>query len=138
MNLGLQKDPLDPVNSLYHRIFFDLGRLPFVLGYLSLIILVFRMAIFSRIGDWMQAAGRMALTNYLMQSILAAFLLYGFGLGQFNQLRRLDLVAVIIAVWILQVAYSVFWMKRFHYGPFEWLWRSLTYWQAQPLRKTGR
>lgn len=136
MNLGLQENPLDPVNSFYYRIFFDLGRLPFVLGYLSLIIFVFRMPIFRRIGDGMSATGRMALSNYLMQSILAAFLLYGFGLGQFNQLRRLDLAMVIIVVWILQIGFSVFWMRRFHYGPFEWLWRSLTYWQAQSLRKT--
>ena len=65
-----------------------------------------------------------------------ALLLYGFGLGQFNQLRRLDLVMVILVVWILQIGFSVFWMRRFHYGPFEWLWRSLTYWQLQPLRRS--
>jgi uncharacterized protein len=107
-----------------------------VFGYLSLIILVFRMEIFGWIGDGLSATGRMALSNYLIQSILAAFLFYGFGLAQFNQLSRLDVVMVIVAVWIFQLAFSVFWMKRFHYGPFEWLWRSLTYWKAQPFRKT--
>ena len=136
INLGLQDNPLDPVNSLYYRIFFDLGRLPFVLGYLSLIIFVFRMAIFRRIGDGMSATGRMALSNYLMQSILAAFLFYGFGLAQFHPLNRLDLAMVTVVFWILQIGFSVFWMRRFHYGPFEWLWRSLTYWHIQPLRKT--
>lgn len=136
INLGLQQDPLDPVLSLYYQIFFDLGRLPFVFGYLSLIIVVFRTEIFGWIGVGMSATGRMALSNYLIQSILAAFLFYGFGLAQFNQLSRLDVVMIVVAVWIFQVAFSVYWMRRFYYGPFEWLWRSLTFWKAQPLRKT--
>ena len=136
MTLGLQESHLDPVNSLYYLIFFDLGRLPFVLGYLSLIIFVFRMAIFRRLGDGMLAAGRMALSNYLMQSVFAAFLFYGFGLAQFNQLSRLEIVMFVVVVWILQITFSVYWMRRFHYGPFEWLWRSLTYWKAQPFRKS--
>jgi uncharacterized protein len=136
MNLGLQKNHLDPVNSLYYPIFFDLGRLPFVLGYLSLIIFVFRMAAFRLPGDGMAAAGRMALSNYLMQSIITAFLFYGFGFAQFNQLSRLEIVMAVIVVWVLQITFSVFWMRRFHYGPFEWLWRSLSYWKAQPFRKS--
>lgn len=135
MNLGFYANHLDPLESRYYLIFWDLGRLPFVIGYLSLIILVFRMAVFSRAGDWMAAVGRMSLSNYMAQSAIAAIIFYGIGFSQFNQLNRVELVAVMIAIWIVQIVISVFWMKRFQYGPLEWLWRSLTYWKPQPLWK---
>ncbi|MEA2080811.1 MAG: DUF418 domain-containing protein [Pseudomonadota bacterium] len=135
LNLGLYKHYLDPTHSEYYLIFINLGRLPFVLGYLSLIIFLFRTEALNCIGDWMVAAGRMALSNYMIQSIIGAFVFYGFGLALFNQLTRLDIALVIVLVWIFQIIFSVIWMKLFYYGPFEWLWRSLTYWRAQPLRK---
>jgi uncharacterized protein len=133
MILGIYENPLDPVRLQFFLIFSNLGRLPFVVGYLSLIILVFRPGIFRPIGDWMVAVGRMALSNYLISSIIGAFVFYGFGLALFNQLSRMQVLFVIIVVWIGQIVFSVIWMKRFHYGPFEWLWRSLTYFKAQPL-----
>jgi uncharacterized protein len=133
MILGIYENPLDPVRLQFFLIFSNLGRLPFVVGYLSLIILVFRPSIFRPIGDWMVAVGRLALSNYLISSIIGAFVFYGFGLALFNQLSRLQVLFVIIVVWIGQVVFSVIWIKRFHYGPFEWLWRSLTYFKAQPL-----
>jgi uncharacterized protein len=136
MILGIYENPLDPVRLQFFLIFSNLGRLPFVVGYLSLIILVFRPGIFQPIGDWMVAVGRMALSNYLISSIIGAFVFYGFGLALFNQLSRLQVLFVIIVVWIGQVVFSVIWMKRFHYGPFEWLWRSLTYFKAQPLLRS--
>lgn len=135
LNLGVHGNYLDPVKSLYYLIFFDLGRLPCVLGYLSLIIYIFRMEIFRYIGDGMQSVGKMALSNYLIQSIIAAFVLYGFGIAQFNQLSRLDLEGIIILICIFQITFSVIWMRLFLFGPFEWLWRSLTYWKPQPFRK---
>jgi len=136
LNLGVSANYLDPVTSLYYLTFYDLGRVPFVVGYMSLTILIFRSEIFKYIGDGMAAVGRMALSNYLMQSIIGAFVFYGFGLAQFNQMSRLDLAAFVFLVWIFQVTFSVVWMRLFYYGPVEWLWRSLTYWETQPLRRT--
>jgi len=133
MILGIYENPLDPVRLQFFLIFSNLGRLPFVVGYISLIILVFRPGIFRPIGDWMVAVGRMALSNYLISSIIGAFVFYGFGLALFNQLNRLQVLFVIIVLWIAQVVFSVIWMKRFHYGPTEWGWRSLTYFKAHPL-----
>lgn len=135
LNIGLQEDRQDVTGSLFYLIFVDLGRLPFVLGYLSLITLVFRFRDFQRLGDGMAAVGRMALSNYLLQSIFSAFVFYGFGLAQFNQLSRLDLAMLIGFVCLLQIAFSVIWMRWCYFGPFEWLWRSLTYWKVQPLLK---
>lgn len=135
LNIGLQEDRQDVTGLLFYLIFVDLGRLPFVLGYLSLITLVFRFRDFQRLGDGMAAVGRMALSNYLLQSIFSAFVFYGFGLAQFNQLSRLDLAMLIGFVCLLQIAFSVIWMRWCYFGPFEWLWRSLTYWKVQPLLK---
>jgi uncharacterized protein len=136
LNLGVYANYSDPVASLYYLVFFDLGRVPFVAGYMSLTILVFRSEVFKYIGDGMAAVGRMALSNYLMQSIIGAFVFYGFGLAHFNQMSRLDLAEFVFLACIFQIAFSVVWMRLFCCGPAEWLWRSLTYWEAQPLRRT--
>ena len=133
--LHYYEDFSNPVDSLYYLIFVDLGRLPLVLGYTSLIILLFRLKSFNRMGSWLAATGKMALTNYLMQSIIGAFIFYGFGFAQFNQFNRVEITVTILSVWVFQIICSVFWMQHFNYGPFEWAWRSLTYWKVQPFRK---
>lgn len=136
MILGVSANNLDPVKSRYYLIFFDLGRLPFVLGYISLIIFSFRMETLRYVGDRMAAVGKMAMSNYLIQSIIGAIIFYGFGLAQFNELSRVDVAVTIILVWIFQIAFSVVWLAQFNYGPFEWIWRSLTYWRAQPFYRS--
>ena len=93
------------------------------------------MEIFKRVGDWMVAVGRMALSNYMLQSLVGAVVFYGFGLNQFDHLSRMELFAVTVSIWIVQIMFSVFWMRLFAYGPFEWLWRSLAYWRVQPIWK---
>jgi uncharacterized protein len=131
--VSYQQSYSDPVGSLYYFIFVDVGRLPLVLGYVSLIIVLFRLKIFYRLGNLLAATGKMALTNYMMQSIIGAFILYGFGLAQYNQLSRIEIALTVLSVWIFQIIFSSIWMKYFNYGPFEWVWRSLTYWKAQLL-----
>jgi uncharacterized protein len=79
------------------------------------------------------AAGRMALTNYLMTSIICSTLFYGYGLGWYNKLQRIGLLGVVFGVWALILLWSLPWLKRYQFGPFEWLWRSLTYWKRQPM-----
>jgi uncharacterized protein len=81
------------------------------------------------------AAGRAAFTNYLGTSILMTFVFYGWGLGLFGRLSRIDLWLVVIAMWALMLLWSKPWLDRHHYGPFEWLWRSLARWSPQPMRK---
>jgi len=90
-------------------------------------------------GGWLTervaAAGRAAFTNYLGTSILMTGLFYGWGLGLFGELTRSQLWLVVIAMWVLMLAWSKPWLDRFQYGPFEWLWRSLARWEIQPMRK---
>src|ERR1039457_1816125 len=76
--------------------------------------------------------GKMAFSNYLMQSVLCTLIFNGYGLGLFAKLQRYELMFVVVVIWIFQVAFSTLWLKRFRWGPMEWLWRSLTYWKIIP------
>ncbi len=80
------------------------------------------------------AAGRMAFSNYIGQSLIAAFIFYGPGLGYFNQIDRVGQILIVVSVWIIQLIVSSLWLKSFRFGPLEWLWRSLTYGARQPFR----
>lgn len=117
-----------------HSQWYDFRRVFLCLGHVSLLMLVFR----SRLVPWLMralaAVGQMAFTNYLMQSILCTLFFYGYGLGYYHQLRFHQLYYVVLAVWILQLIYSPIWLRYFRFGPFEWLWRSLTYWKKQPMK----
>lgn len=80
------------------------------------------------------AMGRMAFTNYLMQSVICTSIFYGYGLGLYGQVGPAAGLLLACAVYGAQVIVSLWWLKRFRFGPFEWLWRSLTYGRLQPLR----
>jgi len=118
-----------------HNVFTELRRIPLTIGHASLIMLIFR----SNAVPWLMKAfsnvGQMAFTNYLMQSIICTFFFYGFGFGNYNKLRFHELYYVVFAVWIFQLIFSSIWLRYFRFGPFEWVWRSLTYWKLQPIRK---
>ena len=83
---------------------------------------------------WLAPVGRMALSNYLLQSIICTLLFYGYGLGFFEQLPRFWQIPFALGLFATQVLYSRWWLQRFRFGPAEWLWRSVTYWRLQPMR----
>jgi uncharacterized protein len=80
-------------------------------------------------------AGRMALTNYIGQTLIGVFLYTGFGLYGQHQLGMA--VLIVLAVYCLQIVFSSFWLKRYRFGPLEWVWRTLTYGQIQPMKAKG-
>lgn len=82
-------------------------------------------------------AGRMALSNYLMQSLVCTSLFYGYGLGYFEQLPRAWQPLFVLVLFALQLVLSRWWLARFRFGPMEWLWRALTYLQLPPMRRAG-
>lgn len=86
-----------------------------------------RLALFSPIG-------RMALTNYLTQSVVCTLIFNAYGLGYFGDLGLSLTLPLVLVVYTLQLLFSRFWLARFRIGPAEWLWRSLTYGAWQPLR----
>lgn len=114
---------------------YDLGRIPTTLGHIALAMLLVRSGWFRGLLGAFSAAGQMALTNYLSQSLICMFLFTGAGLGWFGSLQRHELYYVVASIWAVQLLWSPWWLRRFQYGPMEWLWRSLTRWQTQPMRK---
>ena len=84
---------------------------------------------------WAAPIGRMAFTNYLMQSVIFGWLFYGYGLGLFGKLGVAAALAIGTGVYVLQVAFSAYWLQRYLYGPVEWLWRSAMYGTRQPARR---
>jgi uncharacterized protein len=105
----------------------QVANLLMCLGYMSLIVLAMQKPAWARRLRWFAPAGRMALTNYLMQSVICTAIFYGYGLGYFEQLPRLWQPLFVVAVFALQVALSRWWLSSHRYGPMEWLWRWLTY-----------
>ncbi len=81
------------------------------------------------------AVGRMAFSNYILDTILCTSIFYGFGLGLFGKVSRVQQIEIVFAIWIVQLVISPIWLKYFQFGPLEWLWRSLTYWRRQGFRK---
>lgn len=84
---------------------------------------------------WLAPAGRMALSNYLGQSLVCTLLFYGYGLGWFEQMGRAWQLLFAVALFAAQVALSRAWLRHFRFGPMEWLWRAITYWRWPPLRR---
>ena len=130
-----------PVQVEIVKLSYDVRRLAMGLGYLGLILLFCRSSAGWALKSRLAAAGRMALTNYLAQSILCACIFYSFGLGLYGRVTGYQLYVVVAGVWALELAWSGWWLQRFQIGPFEWLWRSFTYrrwqaWRASPVAAT--
>jgi uncharacterized protein len=105
------------------------------LGYVGLIMLLCRSARLPGLQRRFAAVGRMAFTNYIMHSLICTTIFYGHGLGLFGRVNRLWQLGLVIAICVFQLWYSPLWLKRFRFGPLEWLWRTLTYLKWQPFRR---
>lgn len=105
-----------------------------VLGHIGLVMLICKLDLLGWIRRRLAAVGRMALSNYLIQSIICTFIFYGWGLGYFGVFSRAELWLFVIGIWLVQLFYSPLWLSRFRFGPFEWLWRTLTYKKLQPMQ----
>ncbi len=113
--------------------FYQIRRLLQTLGYLSLLILLYKVVPFRKCFNVFVPVGQMAFSNYLIQSIITSILFLG--LGYYGKLERYQLYEVVAVIWIFQIIFSHIWLRYFLFGPFEWLWRSLTYKKLQPFRK---
>ena len=112
----------------------DLGRVALALGLTAGVTAVCQRGWCTRARRTLAAAGRMALTNYILQSVLGLAIFHSLGLGLWNALQRHELYLIVLGEWALMLAFSAWWLRRFRYGPLEWLWRTLTYARKQPLR----
>lgn len=110
------------------------GSLLISSAYIALVMLFCLWGGLPRLRLALAAVGRTALTNYLLQTILATAVFYGSGLGLFGSVERTGQLLIVLLIWAAQLVISPLWLRYFRYGPFEWLWRSLTYWRPQPMR----
>ena len=111
------------------------GSLLVALGWVGVVMLFCQGWSGSRLYRSLAATGQMALSNYLMQTLIFTTLFYGHGFGLYGSVERTGQILIVFAVWAVQLLWSPWWMARFRFGPFEWLWRSLTYWRLQPMRR---
>lgn len=106
------------------------------LGYVGALALAsLRPAPGAWLRDWLAPSGRMALTNYLMTSLILSTLFFGYGFGLYGQVSRAGQVGIVAAITVFQVVASRWWLARHRYGPLEWAWRAFTWWRWPPLRR---
>ena len=117
---------------------YNLGRIPMTLGHVATIMLFIKSGVFRFLQDALAAVGRMAFTNYIMHTLICNFIFLGYGLALYGRLERYELYYIVFGIWIVQLILSPIWLRYFRYGPLEWAWRSLTYWQRQPFRRNAQ
>ena len=122
-----------PAIELAAEVAYCLGTPTLAIGYAAVFTLLW-LGVRKAAVELAAPAGRMALTNYLMQTVLQSILFYGWGFGLIGKLSLVFVVPISIALFALQIVYSRWWLGRYRFGPVEWLWRSATYGCAQPMR----
>lgn len=127
----------DRLGSLFSGWMFVGGftGIPLALGHIGLVMIIIQSGTLQWLTSRLAATGRMALSNYLFDSILCTTLFYGYGFGLYGKIHRVELFLLVLAIWAFQLCFSPIWLRHFRYGPAEWLWRSLTYWKFQPMRR---
>lgn len=117
------------------HLIYPFQRILLVMAHASLIILAVQ-------GGWLRgltrrfaAVGQIAFTNDITHTIICSLVFFGYGLGRFGDMPYYQIYVLAVGIWILQLLASPWWLTRFHFGPLEWLWRSLTYWKLQPFAK---
>lgn len=109
------------------------GSVGVALGYIALVMLAVAGGWVQRLQELLAGVGRMAFSNYILMSILAMFIFYGNGLGLYGSVDRVQQALLVLAIWAVVLVATRIWLSKFRYGPLEWLWRTLTYLNRQPL-----
>jgi uncharacterized protein len=112
------------------------GSIPLSLAYVGFIMLICRQPRLQAAVRPLAAAGQMALTNYLLQSVICTTIFYGHGFGLFGRVERVGQIGIVLAVWIFELTLSPVWLSYFRFGPAEWMWRALTYGKLPALRRS--
>lgn len=104
-------------------------------GYAAVLILLVTRDAIRGLRRRLAAVGQMAFSNYLFQSVVTSVLFLGWGLGLAGRFDYAEQLIVVAGIWAFQLAVTPLWLARYRFGPAEWLWRSLTYWKRQPMRR---
>jgi uncharacterized protein len=124
-----------PVSLFVGSLFNYWGSILVSLGWIGLVMTCYLKGWLRGLQSRLMAVGRMALSNYLLETLICTTIFYGHGLGLFGQVERVGQAVIVIGVWVVLLLISPWWLSRFRYGPFEWLWRSLSYWRILPIRQ---
>jgi uncharacterized protein len=119
--------------ALFWRQFNYVGSLLVAGGYVGLVTLYARRRPDGPVTRAFAAVGRTAFTNYLLQTVVATTVFYGHGLGLFGAVSRAEALGMVVAFWAIEILVSVAWLRRYRFGPVEWVWRTLTYGERQPI-----
>ena len=111
------------------------GSILVALGHIGLVMWAIKQGLVQRAMTRFAAVGRMAITNYLMHSVVLTTIFYGFGFGLYGELPRISQMGFVVVVLGMQMIVSSWWLARYRFGPVEWLWRSLSYGRRQPMRR---
>ncbi len=125
-------------SMFYGNQFNYIGSLAMALVYLAIAMLISKSENFGGLKRVLSATGKMAFTNYILMTVIAGFIFYGHGLGLFGSVSRIYQVLIMLAIWAFILMLSPWWLKRFNFGPLEWLWRVLTYRNFIPFKKQGK
>jgi uncharacterized protein len=116
---------------------YQFSRLAMVAGHLGLVLLVIKLGLMRWLQRGFAAAGQMALTNYIGQTLICTLLFYDFGFGLYGEFDRAQLYLIVLLIAVVEMIFSVIWLRNFRFGPLEWVWRSLTYWKRQSMALGG-
>jgi uncharacterized protein len=111
------------------------GSIATSIGFIGIVMLIAKSDKFIKFKRAMTSTGKMAFTNYILMSVICGLIFNGFGLGLFGSLERFEQLLVVFGIWTILITLSVWWLKRFFYGPLEWLWRYLTYGKRPPFKR---
>ena len=123
-----------PWGGTIHSLLYSVSVIPLAFAYISAICLLCKHNANRSVFRMLAAPGRMALSNYICQSLIGIFLFYGLGFGFGTSLGLTHIVLIAFAVSVLQMFTSRFWLSSFRFGPLEWLWRMFTYGRYFPIR----
>jgi uncharacterized protein len=131
LETALRRMELVPIE--WTRLIYPFQRIFLVMAHVAAITLLYKASYAQRLFRCLEAAGQMAFTNYIMQSVICTLFFFGYGLNYYGELEYYQIYFVVLAIWTLQLIVSPLWLRYFLFGPLEWVWRSLTYWKLQPF-----
>ena len=133
MEAAMRRMETEPISWI--GLIYPFQRILLVMAHVSLFVLVYKSGRARGLFARLEAVGQMAFTNYIMHSVICSLFFFGYGLNYYGELQYYQLFFVVGAIWILQLIVSPLWLRFFRFGPLEWLWRCLTYWKIQPIRR---
>ena len=125
----------EPIANFFGVSIYDWANIALTFVYIGAFVLLFLKPNWQRRLLVFAPYGRMALTNYVLQTLIGTTIFFSFGFGLIGDFGNSVTLALGLVVCILQIWWSARWLQQFQYGPLEWLWRSLTWFSWQPFRK---